>query len=199
MVRLLLLIFILITNAKSHSFYIQNGFRRLYQSSSSAAAAKKTLYDFKVTDIKGNELNLASLKGNVVLVANVATKCGFTANNYAQLKEFDEKYYEKGLRILLFPCNQFGGQEPGDNQTVCHYIGGISEHFLVTEKVDVNGSNTNPVFAWLKEACPGFLVNSIKWNFTKFLINRQGEPIKRFAPNEDPKSFESDVESLLNQ
>ena len=198
MVRFLLLVFILITNAKSHSFSIQNGFRRLFQSSSSAAI-KKTLYDFKVTDIKGNELNLASLKGNVVLVANVATKCGFTANNYAQLKEFDEKYYDKGLRILLFPCNQFGGQEPGDNQTVCHYIGGISERFLVTEKVDVNGSNTHPVFAWLKEACPGFLVNSIKWNFTKFLINRQGEPVKRFAPNEDPKSFESDVESLLNQ
>ena len=141
---------------------------------------------------------MASLKGKVVLIANVATKCGFTANNYAQLKEFDEKYYEKGLRILLFPCNQFGGQEPGDNQTVCQYIGGISERFIVTEKVDVNGSKAHPVFKWLQETCPGFLFNAIKWNFTKFLINRQGEAVKRYAPNEDPKTFETTVEELLN-
>ena len=140
-----------------------------------------------MTDIKGKELDLASLKGYVVLIVNVASKCGFTANNYAQLKEFDAKYYEKGLRILLFPCNQFG-----------NYIGGISERFIVTEKVDVNGSNAHPVFKWLQDTCTGFLFNAIKWNFTKFLINRQGEPIKRYAPNEEPKTFESDVESLLN-
>ncbi len=158
----------------------------------------KFLYDFKVTDIKGNDIDMASLKGKVVLVVNVASKCGFTANNYAQLKGFDEKYYEKGLRILMFPCNQFGRQEPGDNETVCHYIGGISERFIVTEKVDVNGTNAHPLFKWLQDNCPGFLFNAIKWNFTKFLINRKGKPIKRYAPNEEPKTFESDVEALLN-
>lgn len=143
-------------------------------------------------------MDLAALKGHVVLVVNVASKCGFTANNYAQLKEFDSKYYEKGLRILLFPCNQFGKQEPGDNETVCHYIGGISERFLVTEKVDVNGSGAHPIFKWLQDTCPGFLFNAIKWNFTKFLINSQGEPVKRYAPNEEPMSFKSDIEFLLN-
>lgn len=143
-------------------------------------------------------MDLAALKGHVVLVVNVASKCGFTANNYAQLKEFDAKYYEKGLRILLFPCNQFGNQEPGDNESVCHYIGGISERFLVAEKVDVNGSGAHPIFKWLQDSCPGFLFNAIKWNFTKFLINRQGEPVKRYAPNEEPKTFEADIESLLN-
>lgn len=109
----------------------------------------------------------SDFRGKVVLVVNVATKCGFTAANYAQLKEFDEKYYERGLRILLFPCNQFGKQESGDNETVCHFIGGVSKRFFVTEKVDVNGSNANPVFKWLQDECPGFLFNAIKWNFTK--------------------------------
>lgn len=139
-----------------------------------------------------------ALKGKVVLVVNVASKCGFTAKNYEQLKEFDEKYYDKGLRILLFPCNQFGRQEPGDNESVCHFIGGISGRFIVTQKIDVNGSNAHPIFQWLQESCPGFLFNAIKWNFTKFLINRNGEPVKRFAPNDEPKSFESEVEKLIN-
>ncbi len=112
-------------------------------------------------------MDMKQFRDKVVLVVNVATKCGFTASNYAQLKEFDAKYYERGLRILLFPCNQFGSQEPGDSSTVCQYIGGISERFLVSEKVDVNGSNAHPIFDWLKSACPGFLVNAIKWNFTK--------------------------------
>lgn len=142
--------------------------RRLSQS----LPAKQTLYDFRLKDIQGQSLDLGSpdLRDKVVLVVNVASKCGLTSNNYAQLKVLDEKYHDAGLRIVLFPCNQFAGQEPGDNATVCHYIQGISPRFIVTEKVDVNGSNTHPVFAWLKNACPGTLINMIKWNFTKVTI-----------------------------
>lgn len=182
----------------SSSNIFSNISRIFGRQSSSIKSEGKTLYDFKVIDIKGNDLDMNALKGKVVLVVNVASKCGFTAKNYEQLKEFDEKYYDKGLRILLFPCNQFGRQEPGDNESVCHFIGGISGRFIVTQKIDVNGSNAHPIFQWLQESCPGFLFNAIKWNFTKFLINRNGEPVKRFAPNDEPKSFESEVEKLIN-
>jgi glutathione peroxidase len=142
-----------------------------HRKQSSSSAAQKTLYEFAVKDIRGSEMDMNQFRDKVVLVVNVASKCGFTSSNYAQLKEFDSKYYERGLRILMFPCNQFGNQEPGDSDTVCQYIGGISERFLVTEKVDVNGSKAHPVFEWLKSACPGFLFDAVKWNFTKVLIS----------------------------
>jgi glutathione peroxidase-family protein len=112
-------------------------------------------------------IDMSQFRGHPVLIVNVATKCGLTENNYAQLKEFDEKYYERGLRIVLFPCNQFAGQESGDNSTVCHFIQGISPRFIVSEKVNVNGSNEHPIYSWLKSKCRGFLVDAIKWNFTK--------------------------------
>lgn len=103
----------------------------------------------------------------VTLVVNVATKCGFTASNYAQLAELDAKYHSRGLRILLFPCNQFGNQEPGTGEDVCHFIEGYSKQFTIAEKCDVNGKNEHPVYAYLKEKQHGFLFDAIKWNFTK--------------------------------
>ena len=129
-----------------------------------------SVYDFSVKMPGGASEAMAAHAGKVLLIVNTASKCGFTPQ-YKGLEALYRQYQDQGLEILAFPCNQFGNQEPGDSDTVCQYIGGISERFLVTEKVDVNGSKAHPVFEWLKSACPGFLFDAVKWNFTKVLIS----------------------------
>ena len=157
-----------------------------------------TLYDFTVDDIGGKPVNLDRYKGKVLLVVNTASKCGFTPQ-YKGLEALYRKYKDKGLEVLGFPCNQFGAQEPGSEAEIeqfCEINYGVT--FPMFAKVDVNGKNTAPVYEYLKAAKPGLLGSeAIKWNFTKFLVDRGGKVVARFAPNDTPESIAGDVEKAL--
>ncbi|MEZ0391258.1 MAG: glutathione peroxidase [Pseudobdellovibrionaceae bacterium] len=161
--------------------------------------AAQSLHDFKVSNAQGKETDLSQYKGKPVLIVNVASKCGFTPQ-YAGLESLYKKYQDKGFVILGFPCNQFGSQEPGNNdeiQQFCQMNYGVS--FPVMAKVDVNGSNAAPVYEFLKESAPGILgIEAIKWNFTKFLVGPDGKVVKRYAPQTEPKDLEADVEKVLS-
>lgn len=157
-----------------------------------------SIYQFKATDIKGKERSLEDFSGKVLLIVNTASKCGFTPQ-FAGLEKLYEKYHEKGLEILGFPCNQFGSQDPGSNEDIesfCQVNYGVS--FPMFGKVDVNGGEAHPLFRYLKSEQKGLLgLEAIKWNFTKFLINRQGEVVDRFAPQTKPADLEEAIEGLL--
>lgn len=144
-------------------------------------------------------IRMSDFRGLVVMCVNVASQCGFTDVNYKQLTDLAERYYDRGLRVVLFPCNQFKGQEPGTEAEVCQFAGGYSSKFITTAKVNVNGKDAHPLWLYLQKKCGGFLFNRIKWNFTKFMINRAGEPVSRHAPNEEPKSFTEEILELLEQ
>lgn len=156
-----------------------------------------TIYDFSLRNLQGKPLDLSQYQNKVVLVVNTASKCGFTPQ-YEGLQKLYDKFQERGLVVIGAPCNQFANQEPGDAQTIensCLMNYGVS--FPVTEKLDVNGKNTHPLFAYLKEAAPGALGQRIKWNFTKFLISKDGKTVKRYAPTTTPENMEADVEAAL--
>ena len=157
-----------------------------------------SLYDFTVDDITGHPVGLDRYKGKVVLVVNTASKCGFTPQ-YKGLEALYRKYRDQGLEVLGFPCNQFGGQEPGNEQeiaTFCETNYGVT--FPMFAKVDVNGDKAAPLYRHLKSAKPGLLgTEAIKWNFTKFLVDRSGKVIARYAPNDTPESIEADVAKAL--
>ena len=156
------------------------------------------LHAMTVTLQDGNELPLSTLRDKVVLVVNVASKCGFTPQ-YTGLQRLHEQYKDQGLVVLGFPCNQFGSQEPGTDQQIhqfCERNFGVS--FALTRKTDVNGPAAHPVFAWLKKEKPGLLgIQSIKWNFTKFLIGRDGRVLHRYAPTVKPQDIEQDIKDAL--
>lgn len=154
-------------------------------------------YDLKVNTPKGETIKMESFKGKLVLIVNTATKCGF-APQFKGLEELHQKYKDKGLVVLGFPCNQFQNQEPETNDSIehaCEINFGVT--FQLTEKVDVNGENTHSVFKYLKNNLGGFLGNRIKWNFTKFLIQKDGTPYKRYSPFTKPSKIESDIISLF--
>ena len=157
----------------------------------------KNLYDFTVKNKKGESVSLAEYKGKVVLIVNIATKCGFTP----QLKGLEElwnTYEDKGLVILGFPCNQFANQNPGsDDQTqeFCSLNYGVT--FPIMKKINVNGNDADPLYKWLKSKKGGILWSAIKWNFTKFLINKNGEVVHRFAPTASPSSLEKYIVNEL--
>lgn len=157
-----------------------------------------SFFDFKVKNIHGQDFDLKEYSGKVVVAINVASECGFTPQ-YDGLEALYQKYKEQGLMILGFPCNQFGGQEPGENdeiQSFCKLNFGVT--FPVMAKIDVNGANTEPLYQFLKSSAPGVLgTEAIKWNFTKFLIGRDGSVIKRFAPNTEPKEMEKEIVKAL--
>jgi glutathione peroxidase len=157
-----------------------------------------TLYDFTVDDIQGKPVKLDRYKGKVLLVVNTASKCGFTPQ-YKGLETLYRKYKDKGLEVLGFPCNQFGAQEPGSEQeiaTFCETQYDVT--FPMFRKVDVNGDAAAPVYKYLKSAKPGLLgTEAIKWNFTKFLVDRDGKVVSRFAPNDTPESIEREVAKVL--
>lgn len=157
-----------------------------------------TVYQYSGTTLKGEEVPLENFKGKVLLVVNTASKCGFTPQ-YKGLEAMYEKYKEKGLEILGFPCNQFGKQEPGDSEAIsefCELNFGVS--FPLFQKIDVNGPNTHPLYQHLKSEAPGLLGSqAVKWNFTKFLINQEGRVLKRFAPTDTPEKIEKEVAKLL--
>lgn len=156
------------------------------------------LYDIPVTTLEGVEQTLAPWRGQVLLIVNVASQCGFTPQ-YAGLETLHRTLGVRGFAVLGFPCNQFGEQEPGDAEEIrrfCALTYDVS--FPLFAKIDVNGPGTHPLFARLKEAAPGLLgTEAIKWNFTKFLVGRDGRVLKRYAPTDTPEAIGRDVEALL--
>jgi len=156
------------------------------------------IYDFSVKDIHGKSVSLDRYKGKVLLIVNTASKCGFTPQ-YKGLEALWQKYRGRGLEVLGFPCNQFGAQEPGTEDEIasfCEVNYGVT--FPLFAKVDVNGDGAAPLFRHLKAAKPGLLgTEAIKWNFTKFLVDRSGEVVARFAPNDEPATLAGDIEKLL--
>ena len=185
-------------------------------------ASAQTVYDFKVTNDEGKEVSLSDYKGKVILIVNTATRCGFTPQ-YKELEELYQKYSQSGLEILDFPCNQFGQQAPGSIEEIHNFCtANFNIHFPQFDKIDVNGDNAHPLFSYLKskQAFGGFDLNErlgkllddmmrkkdpefdknpdIKWNFTKFLIDRQGNVIKRFEPTDKMADVEMEIAKALN-
>jgi glutathione peroxidase len=157
-----------------------------------------SIYDFSVTSIKGQAVNLSTYKDKVLLIVNTASQCGFTPQ-YQGLQALHDKYASKGLVILGFPCNQFGQQEPGtasEIQAFCETRFGVT--FPLFEKVDVNGKEAHPLFQYLTKAAPGLLgTETIKWNFTKFLVDRNGKVIERYASMAKPEDMDKAIQKLL--
>jgi len=159
---------------------------------------QKTIYDFTAKDITGKERSLGDYKGKTLVIVNTASKCGFTPQ-YKDLQELYSTYKDQGLEILGFPCNQFGGQEPeGEAQisSFCELNFGVK--FPLFSKVDVNGNDTHPLFAYLKEELPGIAgTKAVKWNFTKFIIDKNGKPVQRLAPNDGKDKIENVLKEIL--
>jgi glutathione peroxidase len=157
-----------------------------------------TVYDFTAKNLAGQDVPLSDFRGQVLLIVNTASKCGFTPQ-YAGLEELYEKLHPEGLTILGFPCNQFGAQEPGSESEIgafCQKNYGVS--FPMFAKIDVNGADAHPLYQYLKKDRKGLLgTEAIKWNFTKFLIGRDGEPVARYAPQTKPEDLEAPVRKLL--
>jgi len=157
-----------------------------------------TAHDFQATSLDGKPVPLKEFSGKVMLIVNTASKCGFTPQ-YEGLEALYQKYRDQGLVVLGFPCNQFGAQEPGSAVEIgsfCEKNYGVS--FPMFEKIDVNGDTAHPLYQWLKKSARGFLGSQrIKWNFTKFLLDRQGNPIERYAPVKKPQDLARDIEALL--
>ncbi|KGF11579.1 glutathione peroxidase [Tissierellia bacterium S5-A11] len=155
------------------------------------------IYDHIVQDSQGKDLSLKDYQGKVLLIVNTASKCGFT-KQYAGLQALYEKYRDRGFEILAFPCNQFGHQEPGTNQEIQNFCTDLfSVTFPVMGKIDVNGEGESPLYTDLKKSQGGLLGAAIKWNFTKFLVDRQGRVVGRFAPTTKPQDLEEDIEKIL--
>jgi glutathione peroxidase len=157
------------------------------------------IYQFDAELLNGQNKNLADYQGKVLLIVNTASKCGFTPQ-FTGLEKLYNKYREQGLEILGFPCNQFGGQDPGTNEQIgefCSKNYGVS--FTMFAKVNVKGPEAHVIFRYLTNQSKGILGSGIKWNFTKFLVNRQGEVINRYAPTTKPESLEQDIEQALAQ
>ncbi len=157
-----------------------------------------TVYDFEALQINGQSVALEKFKGKVMLIVNTASACGFTPQ-FAGLEELHQSYGGKGLVVLGFPCNQFGAQDAGANAEIaefCQLNYGVS--FPMMAKIDVNGASAHPLYQWLSAEAPGLLGSkSIKWNFTKFLVAKDGTVLKRYAPTDTPKSMKDDIEKAL--
>jgi glutathione peroxidase len=157
-----------------------------------------SIYDFEVLDINGQSQSLKKYEGKALLIVNVASKCGFTSQ-YTELEQVYKEYKDQGLEILAFPCNQFGAQEPGDAEEIksfCSLTYQVS--FPLFAKVDVNGESAAPVFEYLKNSLPGLLGSkAVKWNFTKFLVDKKGKPVERYAPTDKPLDIAKDIKKIL--
>lgn len=154
-------------------------------------------YDFSAKDINGQDIKMSKYRGKVILIVNTASKCGFTPQ-FKGLEELYNTYKEKGFEILGFPCNQFKNQDPASNAEInnfCQLNYGVT--FTMFEKIDVKGPNTHPIYKYLKDEAKGILSKEIKWNFTKFLLDSNGNVIKRYAPTTSPIKIKEDIEKLL--
>jgi glutathione peroxidase len=155
------------------------------------------VHDFQATTIDGEEKSLADYRGRVMLITNVASKCGFTPQ-YAGLEKLYETYEDRGLVVLGFPCDQFGHQEPGDEAEIANFCSLTYDvKFPMFSKIDVNGSGAHPLYQWLKSQKAGLLGGRIKWNFTKFLVDGDGNVLKRYAPTTKPADIAADIEAAL--
>ncbi|XP_072959669.1 probable phospholipid hydroperoxide glutathione peroxidase [Typha angustifolia] len=163
-----------------------------------ASQSANSVHDFTVKDARGNDVDLSIYKGKVLLIVNVASKCGLTNSNYTELSKLYEVYKDKGLEILAFPCNQFGAEEPGTNEEIAQFAcTRFKAEFPIFDKVDVNGSNAAPIYKFLKSSKGGIFGDSIKWNFAKFLVDKEGNVVDRYAPTTSPSSIEKDIKKLL--
>lgn len=157
-----------------------------------------SIYNFQAQSIDGQNVDLSRYRGQVMLVVNTASACGFTPQ-FTGLEKLHQQYGPQGLAVIGFPCNQFASQDPGDNEQIagfCQRNYGVS--FQMMGKIDVNGNNAHPLYQWLKQEAPGFLgTEGIKWNFTKFLIGRDGRVLKRYAPQDTPEKIAKDIEAAL--
>lgn len=167
-------------------------------STSLLTAMDNSIYGISAKTIDGETKSIAEYKGKVMLIVNVASKCGFT-KQYKELEAVYRKFKDKGFVILGFPCNQFGSQEPGTNQEIKEFCNSTyNVTFPLFDKIEVNGDNTHPLYKFLKDEKPGFIgTKSIKWNFTKFLVDRNGKVVDRFAPQTSPDSIADDIQKLL--
>ena len=158
----------------------------------------KTIADFTAKLPNGDDLNLADKAGKVLLIVNTASKCGFTPQ-YQGLEELFRKYGDQGFEVIAFPCNQFGAQEPGNAEEIANFCSlKYDVSFPLMDKIEVNGPGTPPLYDWLKQEAPGLLGSrSVKWNFTKFLIGRDGKVVRRYAPTDKPADMAKDIEKLL--
>ncbi len=156
------------------------------------------IHNFELNALSGESINFSKYNGKILVIVNVASKCGFTPQ-YKDLEELHKKYRDQGVEVLGFPCNQFGKQEPGNHQEIqefCELNYGVS--FQMFEKIDVNGANASPLYDYLKNSAPGLLGSkSIKWNFTKFLVDRSGAVIKRFGSNDSVAKIEKEIKKIL--
>lgn len=158
----------------------------------------KTIYDFSVKDLDDNEVSLSKYAGHPVLIVNVATYCGLTKSNYKQLNELYDKYKDQGLKIAGFPCNQFNNQEPGCSVDIKEFLVKNKVEWDVYSKIDVNGDTADPLYKWLKKQKGGIMgMDGIKWNFSKFLIGKDGVPVERYAPTTEPNSIGKDIEKVI--
>ncbi|XP_058082165.1 probable phospholipid hydroperoxide glutathione peroxidase isoform X1 [Magnolia sinica] len=166
-----------------------------------ASQSKKTqgsIHDFTVKDARGNDVDLSTFKGKVLLIVNVASQCGLTNSNYTELNQLYDKYKNQDFEVLAFPCNQFGSEEPGDNEQILDFVcTRFKAEFPIFDKVDVNGDNAAPVYKFLKSSKGGLFGDSIKWNFTKFLVDKDGHVVDRYAPTTSPLSIEKDMKKQL--
>lgn len=164
---------------------------------SPSVTAQNNFHQYNATAIDGKEISMKTYKGKVVLVVNTASKCGLTPQ-FEGLELLNKKYRDRGLVILGFPCNQFAGQEPKSENEIVEFCKlNYDVSFQLFKKIDVNGANAHPLYVFLKEQLPGTMGNDIKWNFTKFLIGKDGKPLKRYAPNTKPADIETDIENVL--
>ncbi|MDX2108566.1 MAG: glutathione peroxidase [Candidatus Melainabacteria bacterium] len=158
-----------------------------------------SIYDFQAKTLDGKDLDLSTYKGDVLVIVNTASKCGFT-NQYEGLQDLHQKFHTKGLRVLGFPCNQFGSQEPGSESEIgafCQKNYGVE--FQMFEKIDVNGAHAHPLYKYLTSEAPGLAgTEAIKWNFTKFLVDKNGKVLKRYAPDVKPQDMVKDIEAQLS-
>jgi glutathione peroxidase len=182
-------------------------FKLLTTTSIMAAAADqgnpktaKSVYEFSVNDISGNPVSLEKYRGHVLIVVNVASKCGYTEQHYKELNELYDEYAEsKGLRILAFPCNQFASQEPGTNEEISCSLRERKVKFDLFEKIDVNGGDAHPLYVYLKKKQGGTLIDAVKWNFTKFIVDKNGQPVGRYGPTDSPLQIKPKIEKYLDQ
>ncbi|ESW32048.1 hypothetical protein PHAVU_002G288800 [Phaseolus vulgaris] len=158
----------------------------------------KSVYDFTVKDTKGDDVDLVTYKGKVLVIVNVASKCGMTNSNYVELNQLYEKYKDKGLEILAFPCNQFGEEEPGSNDQIKEFVcTRFKSEFPIFDKIEVNGNNSALLYKFLKSGKWGILGDNIQWNFAKFLVDKDGQVVDRYYPTTSPLSLERDIRKLL--
>ncbi|XP_065858266.1 probable phospholipid hydroperoxide glutathione peroxidase [Euphorbia lathyris] len=169
-----------------------------FDHSMAGQSGAKSVHDFTVKDARGNDVDLSIYKGKVLMIVNVASQCGLTNSNYTELTELYQKYKNQGLEILAFPCNQFGSQEPGTNEQIMEFAcTRFKAEYPIFDKVDVNGNDAAPLYKYLKSTKGGVFGDGVKWNFSKFLVDQEGNVVDRYAPTTSPLSIEKDVKKLL--